>query len=90
MSQVIVTDDNLNAKRQRTRVQEQNIEKEGAYDHWRMASLTQMRPLAALIAIASLPIVAFWMFLLSLIGISLSAFTFLLKVLGKVFGSSSK
>ncbi len=90
MSQVIVTDDNLREKRQHTRQQELNISTEAMYGRWRIANVKQMRPLAALIAIASVPVVVFWGFLLLFIGLSLSAFTVILQVLGKVFGSKNR
>jgi hypothetical protein len=83
MSQVIVTNDNLNKEREFTRQQEHKISKEAMYQRWRLANVNQMRPLAVLIGLASVPVVFFWGFLLLLMGASLSIFIGILKVLGQ-------
>lgn len=86
MSQVIVTDDVLRNKREESKRQEHRIDRESAFSQWRMNDITSRRdPVAALIGLAALPVVAFWSFVASCLTFSFSVMLGVFKVLGKIF-----
>lgn len=86
MSQVIVTDDVLRSKREESRRQEHKIDRESAFAHWRKNDIVTRRdPIAALIGVAALPVVAAWSFVAGCLTLSFSVMLGIFKVLGKVF-----
>lgn len=60
MSQVIVTKDNITARRKQSAVQEHKIDREGQFDHWRRNDITGFDPIAALAGAAMMPVLAIW------------------------------
>jgi len=79
VSQVVVTDDVLRDKRQKSALQEQQISCENGLDKWRMRSLhNKKHPLMTVVGIALSPILAAWAFLMLCVGyaLGLAAFIF--------------
>jgi len=61
MSQVIVTEDNLNTQRRNSAVQEHHIDREGQFKKWRRNDITGFDPIAAAAGVAAAPfVVLFW------------------------------
>jgi hypothetical protein len=91
MSQVIVTEDNLNDKRARSREQEHNIDRDSYLGRWKKATdATKPSFAAAAIGIAALPIIGFWAFILFLMSICLTAFVGIMRGLGMIFSAFRK
>jgi hypothetical protein len=88
VSQVIVTNDNLRERRQRTRGQEAKIDRESAMARFRFGDITGRDPVEILIGVALLPVVAFWAFITAISTVALYFMRLLLAVLGKIVGGS--
>lgn len=86
MSQVIVTNDQLKPKREKSRAQEQRIDRESQFGRWRRSDITGPDPVAKLIGVAAMPILALWGLLVGLMGVIVAAVNFLFKGLGKLVG----
>jgi hypothetical protein len=60
MSQVVVTADSLKARRLKSGEREEQIDREGEFDKWRIASIAGFDPIAAAVGLAVMPIVISW------------------------------
>lgn len=78
MSQVIVEEDNLKEKREKSRELERKIQIEGVHQKWHLGGTAGVGALAKMIAIAGLPVIALWTGIGILIG---AAF----KIIGGLF-----
>lgn len=85
MSQVIVTDDVLNIKREESKRQEHKIDRESAFAHWRRNDITGRDPVAAVIGVLAMPVVVFWSLVAGCITFSFTVMVGLFKVLGRIF-----
>lgn len=85
MSQVIVTHDNLSAKRAESLRQEHRIDRESVFSHWRRSDITGKDPVAAAVGFAFLPVAIFWSFVATCISISFSIMLGIFRMLGKAF-----
>jgi len=86
VSQVIVTNDVLRGKREESRRQEHKIDRESVFAQWRRSDITTRRdPVAALIGVAAIPVVAFWSFVAGCLTFSFTVMLGVFKVLGKLF-----
>lgn len=78
MSQVIITDDSLRAKRGKSRDQENKITRDAVFSHYRRSDITGKDPVAMLIGVAVLPVLGLWSILVAIM-------TLILKVVSAVF-----
>ena len=60
MSQVVVTTDSLKNRRDASAEKEAQIDREGEFEKWRLASISGFDPIAAAVGALMLPIVASW------------------------------
>ncbi len=88
MSQVIVTNDNLQQKRESTRAQEAKIDREVQFNQWRRNDITGRDPIASAIGFAMLPIVGLWMGISMAITLMFTALKYLFKGMGRLIGGS--
>ncbi len=85
MSQVIVTDDILNIKREESKRQEHKIDRESVFDHWRLNDITGRDPVAAAIGVLAMPVVVFWSLVAGCITLAFSVMVGVFKILGRIF-----
>lgn len=85
MSQVIVTDDVLNIKREESKLQEHKIDRESAFAHWRRNDITGRDPVALAIGVLAMPVVLFWSLVAGCITFSFTVMVGLFNVLGRIF-----
>ena len=90
MSQVVVTDDSLKQRRQRSGEQELQIDREGQFKKWLKSDITGFDPIAAVIGLAVLPVVAIWYVLASLVRLSIYASIAFSRLLGSLIGTTKK
>lgn len=90
MSQVVVTDDNLKQRRLRSGDQERQIDRESQFKKWLKSDITGFDPVAALVGLAVLPVVAVWYALASLVKLSVYVAIGFSRVLGSLIGSIIK
>lgn len=90
MSQVIVTNDTLKQKREKSAEQEHRIDREGQFQHWKRSDITGKDLPKIAIGFAVLPIAALWAFLTGLIALMLTICEYGFKVLGSVFGGKKR
>jgi hypothetical protein len=88
LSQVIVTKDKLQSKRDASRTQEANISREDMFAKWRRNDITGKDPIAAGIGMLLLPVVAAWAVLTGFIYLVLTILKYVFEALGKVVGGS--
>lgn len=88
MSQVIVTDDKLKPKRERTRQQEKQIDRDGQFARWRRNDITGPDPVLKLVGLAVMPVVALWGILLGAMTLMLTLIRGLFRGLGKLAGGT--
>lgn len=86
MSQVIVTSDNLNAKRAKSKGQEDRISTEDDFRKWKRSDVTGSDPVAKLIGLAVLPIVVLWGLLCGVMALIVTVVNCLFKGLGRIAG----
>ena len=60
MSQVIVTKDNLQARRDQSASQEHKIDREGQFSRWRRNDITGFDPIETGAGVAMAPVLAIW------------------------------
>lgn len=60
MSQVIVTEDKLKARRAQSARKESQIDRESQFSKWKLSDITKFDPVAAGIGIALLPVFISW------------------------------
>lgn len=87
MSQVVVTDDTLKQRRLRSGEQERQIDREGQFKKWLKSDITGFDPVAAVIGVAVLPVVAIWYFLASLVRLAVYVSITFSRVVGSIVGS---
>jgi hypothetical protein len=85
VSQVVVTEDALSAKRKESLRQEHKIDTESVFNRWRRNDITGRDPVAAAVGVLALPVVAFWSFVAGCITISVSIVLGIFRLLGKLF-----
>ena len=83
MSQVIVTNDNLNEKRELTRAQEHKIKVEQAFASWRRSDATKTDAFQRFLVLIVGPILALWAGLASLA----TGVIWLIRSLFRLFGA---
>ena len=88
MSQVIVTNDPLKARREKTREQERRIDRESQFTRWRRSDITGPDPVAKLIGLAVLPILGLWGILCAVMTLALTVVNYVFKGLGRVIGGT--
>ena len=86
MSQVIVTHDNLDAKRAASRKQEDAISREAQFDRWRRNDITGKDPVASLIGYALMPIIALWGLVCGAMVLMLTLVKYVFQAIGRLLG----
>jgi len=85
MSQVIITDDRLNERRQKSAEQEHKIQREVMLTN-RMSDTSAPDPVAKVLGVAAIPILALWGFICILIFLATIVLRGILVLFGKVAG----
>ena len=86
MSQVIVTNDDLNSRRSTAAEQEKRIPVEGEFAKWQRSDVVGFDPIKSAVGLAVLPIVAIWGFILGCISVAFGFAAVLSRVVGSIFG----
>lgn len=84
MSQVIVEEDSLKAKREQSRALEKKIQIEAHHQKWHLGGTAGVNTLAKIIGIAALPIIALWASLAFIMGFAFKVISGFFRLLGKV------
>lgn len=82
MSQVIVTKDNLQTRRDQSASEEHKIDREGQFDRWRRNDITGFDPIETAAGIAMVPVLAIWW----VFSIVVKVAVFVAVVVGRVLG----
>jgi hypothetical protein len=90
MSQVIITEDKLTARRQKSAESERKIDIEGAMSRWRMSNVTGFDPVAAAVGIAVMPIAFIWFLIGSLVKLAIYISISVSRFVGALIGRSKK
>lgn len=85
MSQVIVTNDPLRPRREKSREQEHQIDKEGMYQKWRKPDIPHPSLVLKALGLVFLPIVVIWAVLVACMSYALVIVVYILKFLGRIF-----
>ena len=86
MSQVVTTEDKFAKNRERTKTEENKIDREGAFKKWRRNDISKgYDPVAKLVGVALLPVVAAWGVLTALATAAVWLAVAVSKVLGGAF-----
>ena len=88
LSQVIVTNDALSQKREKSREQERRISREDSFQHWRRSDITGHDGFKAMVGYGVVPILALWGLLAGLGAVVLDILNVIFKVLGRMVGGS--
>ena len=86
MSQVIVTEDVLQDKRDASRIQEEKITQDSRIRKWSKSDISGKDPIAMLVGIAFLPVLAAWTCILALMMFMMTCLRYLFKGLGMIVG----
>lgn len=86
MSQVIVTQDKLLDKRQRSREQEKNIETDKQFAKWRRTDVTGPDTFRKTVGLAVMPILGLWAILGGIMAAALGLLRAVFKAFGQVLG----
>lgn len=86
LSQVVVTNDTLKRKRERSREQEHQIDRESGFSRWRRNDITGKDPFASMVGFAVTPILALWGLLCGAIAVTVTVLRYLFRLLGQVVG----
>ena len=86
MSQVIVTEDVLQVKRNESRSQEEKITQDPRLLKWSMSDISGKDPIAMLAGIAFLPVLAAWTAILFMMMFMMTCLRYLFKGLGLIVG----
>ena len=86
MSQVIVTQDKLLDKRQRSREQEKNIETDEQFAKWRRTDVTGPDIFRKSVGLAVMPILGLWAILGGIMAAALGLLRAVFKAFGQVLG----
>lgn len=90
MSQVVVTEDSLKQRRLRSGEQERQIDRESQFKKWQLSDITGFDPIAALVGVAVLPVVAIWYVLSFLVRIAVYIGIGFSRALGALIGPMKK
>lgn len=88
MSQVVVTEDNLRARREASRAQEQKIVKFTAPSADWLRPMAKTDPVAMVIGVLAAPVAAFWGLLMTFLGLSLAVILWIFRGLATLIGGS--
>jgi len=88
LSQVIVTKDVLQAKRDTSRTQEEKISQDARIRKWSKSDISGKDPLALMAGIAFLPVLAAWACILAIMMFMMTCLRYLFKGLGLIVGGS--
>lgn len=86
LSQVIVTDDELRVKRERTRKQEHLITVGRGPKSWQRSLIKKNAPVTVIVGYAVMPIVAIWGFVVGCIVVAMKILQAIFQGLGKLIG----
>jgi hypothetical protein len=86
LSQVIVTQDKLFDKRQRSREQEKHIETNAQFAKWRRSDVTGPDAFRKTVGLAVTPILGLWMILGGIMAAALGVLRWIFRALGQVLG----
>ena len=86
MSQVIVTEDNLKQRRQKSAESERKIDSEGAMSQWRMSDVTGFDPVAAAVGLAVLPVALSWYIIGGLVKLAIYVAISISRLVGALIG----
>lgn len=86
MSQVIVTKDNLSARRSKSADQEHKIDREGEFGKWRRNDISGFDPVAAAAGVAVAPVVFFFWVFSKAAQIAIYVALVVSKIIGKIVG----
>lgn len=89
MSQVVVTEDNLKARRLKSGDQEKNIDREGLFNKWRRSDITGFDPIAALVGVAALPVLVSWYIIGTMVKVAIFVVISVSRAVGAVLGRNS-
>jgi hypothetical protein len=90
MSQVVVTEDNLKARRLKSGDQEKNIDREGLFNKWRRSDITGFDPIAALVGVAALPVLVSWYIIGTIVKVAIFAAIAVSRAVGALIGRNTK
>ena len=88
MSQVIVTEDKFLEQRQKSKAQELKITQDPRLEKWRKSDISGKDPVAMIVGLAALPILAAWGGLMAIMMLMLSLLRYLFKGLGVIIGGT--
>lgn len=86
MSQVIVTKDNLQSRRNQTATQEHKIDREGQFNRWRRSDISGFDPIEAAAGVAMLPVLGIWWVFSIVVQVAVFIAIAISKVVGKLIG----
>jgi hypothetical protein len=87
MSQVVVTEDNLKQRRLRSGEQEKRIDREGQFRKWLKSDITGFDPIAAVVGLAVLPVVAIWYILSTIVKVAIFVSIGFSRMIGTLLSS---
>jgi hypothetical protein len=90
MSQVVVTEDALKARRIKSGDQERKIDREGLFNQWRRSDITRFDPVAALVGVAALPVLVSWYIIGTVVKVAIYVAIGISRVLGALIGRNTK
>jgi hypothetical protein len=88
LSQVIVTQDNLLDKRQRSRDQERKIDTADQFEKWRRSDVTGPDVFKKTVGLAVMPVLGLWAIICGIMTAALGFLRVIFRVLGKAVGGS--
>jgi hypothetical protein len=88
MSQVIVTEDKLKARRAQSARKEMQIDREGQFSKWQLSDITKFDPVAAGIGLALLPVFVSWYLIGLVIKLAVYVGIGISRVIGLSIGKS--
>lgn len=86
MSQVIVTKDTLQTRRDQSASQEHKIDREGQFNRWRRNDITGFDPIEAGAGVAMVPVLAIWWFFSIVAKVAIFVAIAVGRVIGAVVG----
>ena len=90
MSQVVVTEDSLKARRLKSGDQEKNIDREGLFNHWRRSDISGFDPVAAAVGVAALPVLVSWYIIGTIVKIAIYVSIGVSRFVGILIGRNTK
>ena len=90
MSQVVVTHDNLSARRAESGKQERAIVRDGDFKKWRRSDITKFDPFAAAVGVAVAPVAFIWWVLTKFVQLAIFVSIGLSRLVGLCLGATKK